>query len=148
MNMPPKTLKVIFLNHKADKDLGGNSRCHWRTIRTKNAANLNVAHILTLSALSDAGTFASEFLTHENSYPLTDAMPIRIICRRYYSGLAKEWDKDNLIGAFKGYLDGVSAALVTNDLKFEPRVEQLKVKEGSWLEVEIIPNWALAGVNA
>jgi hypothetical protein len=35
----------------------------------------------------------------------------------------------------------VSEALVVNDLRFAPVVEQIRIDEGARLEIEIIPAW-------
>jgi hypothetical protein len=135
------TLKFDF-PHKADSDLGGNSRCHWRKKYNKLQADKNTGWAFTLEALTRAGTYASEFLTHDNAYSLEDALPLQLIFRRYYVGTSKEWDDDNLLIAYKGIRDGICKALAeTNDRRVRARVEQRRSLGHGRLEIEIIPNW-------
>jgi hypothetical protein len=143
-----QTLKLDF-PHKADPDLGGNSRASWRTKHHKLKTDKEIGWSFTLEALTRAGAYASEFLTHDNTYQLEEALPIQLIFRRFYAHPAKEWDDDNLLIAYKGIRDGICKALAnTNDRKVRARVEQIKQMGPSRLTVEITPAWALVGVNA
>jgi hypothetical protein len=135
-----QTLRFDF-PHKADSDLGGNSRCHWRKKYNKLQADKNTGWAFTLEALTRAGTFASEFLTHDNAYSLEDALPLQLTFRRYYVGTSKEWDHDNIQGTYKGFQDGVALALGINDRHIISHVEQIRSLGHGRLEIEIIPNW-------
>jgi hypothetical protein len=143
VDMATTSLKVIFERHKADKDLGGNSRASWRTIRRKNKSNENTAFIQTTKTLRDIGFDSTHFLTNKYSLPFEQALPLKVICRRVFCHPANQWDTDNLAGCFKGFLDGVSGALVVNDKSFRPSYEQIRTKDETRLEIEIIPAWAV-----
>jgi hypothetical protein len=136
------SLTVLFERHKADKDLGGNSRASWRTIRRKNKSNENTAFILTIGTLRKLGVGSEYFLTNAYLLPIEAALPLKIICRRVYCHPAQQWDQDNLAGCFKGYLDGVAGALVVNDKSFRPVYEQVRTMNETRLEIELIPAWA------
>jgi hypothetical protein len=55
------TLRFDF-PHKADSDLGGNSRAHWRKKYNKLQADKNTGWAFTLEALTRAGTLQASFL--------------------------------------------------------------------------------------
>ncbi len=133
---------ILDIPHVADRDLGGNSRAYWRTKYNKLKANKDAAWAFTLEALTRAGTFAGEFLTHDQAYTTEQIYPVQLVFTRYYSGTAKEWDDDNLTLAYKGFRDGICAGLGgINDRLVRTRVEQIRVMGPSRLGIEIIPAW-------
>jgi hypothetical protein len=138
----PDTITLSF-PHKADRDLGGNSRAYWRTKHNKLKTDKEAAWAFTLEALTRAGTYATEFLTHDNAFSLEDALPINLLFRRYYGGISKEWDQDNLILSYKGLRDGIALALNINDRRINSYVEQIRQAQPARLEVVIAPAWAL-----
>lgn len=141
--MAVTSLLVTFERHKADKDLGGNSRASWRTIRRKNKTNANTAFYAAKKALEDADTGLDNFLTNGYQLSLEQALPLKVICRRVFCSPANQWDQDNLAGCFKGYLDGISSAIVIDDKSFRPVYEQVRTKDETRLELEIVPAWAV-----
>src|SRR5690348_10517180 len=100
--MTPQPLTITIPNHKADKDLGANSRAFWRTKHRKLTRDKNLAFTLLTNMLALRDQTAEDFLTGYGAYPIEAALPLNVTFRRLYTGRAQQWDIQNLYSAYKG----------------------------------------------
>jgi hypothetical protein len=144
MGALPTSLTIVFPNYKINPRLSGNGRGSAYMKREAQRLAKADGQRLCLAALDEAGTWASDFLTNGGEYTLDEALPLTVICRRFYSGHSQLMDKENCLMGFKYYIDGIAKALASvNDRDFDLKLEQAREKTGHRFEISLIPAWAV-----
>ncbi len=134
-------LTIEFPNYKIDPRLSGNSRGSAYLKRQAQRQAKGDGEKLCFAALNEKGVDAREFLTHNYRFFIPAALPLRLVCRRFYDGKNKIMDKENCLMGFKYYIDGIARALGINDRDFDLQLEQIRGNQK--LEIEITPAWAV-----
>jgi hypothetical protein len=134
----------MFQNHKMNPRLCGNSRGSPYMKRQAQRQAKADSWKLCRAALGDADISADEFLTGRGRYNSLSALPLLVVCKRFYSGHSKLMDQDGCLIGFKYHLDAIAETLGVNDRDFELRLEQRRVASGHWLGIEVTPAWAVA----
>jgi hypothetical protein len=139
----PTRITIVFPNYKMNPRLCGNTRGSAFLKREAQRQAKADSQRLCQHALSEAGTDAEQFLTNDYKYHLDQALPLKVICRRVYSGHSNRMDKENCLLGFKYYVDGIAVITCYNDRDFDLELEQVREKTGHRLEIELIPAWAV-----
>jgi crossover junction endodeoxyribonuclease RusA len=105
----------VFVPMEPDKNLGPNSRMHWRAKAGLIADSRAAAKYATINALHLAGLV----------FPKERA--IQISASIHWGKGRKRMDYDNSLSILKSYLDGLAEALDVDDKHFDIRtVEQVQ----------------------
>lgn len=99
-----------------------NSRLHWaRKAKLKREAR------------TEAWALAANAFAH-SPVPSERPLPVRIT---FHAPDRRKRDRDNLIGAFKSYADGIADAIGVDDAEWEPTYAQGEVIKGGCVIVSI-----------